>query len=234
MGLLIVLLQLTQDASGSDALEKILEQLDHAKTISCELRQESDCPIRIIDHKTGKESSTFLEHSTSKGVVLIKGNKCSLIVNETTSSGSHESQLISDGDTLLRIDRSAAFLKPAKNLRKNIVSMISWFGFGENADLLIGKGEHRPDDLYTRFALGNVRLVVGGSNQRIEYDVTDSRPPRAVRFKVKVSFDPKTYFISTRTLSQEGGWTVTESFDKWDIDSDIPDQKFFVPRERFY
>lgn len=56
-------------------------------------------------------------------------------------------------------------------------------------------------------------------------------------FKVKVWYDKTTFRLSKRTREMdqplgEGRTTVTETFDEWNVGSDIPDEKFHIPAKK--
>jgi outer membrane lipoprotein-sorting protein len=227
-----ILLQIVQDQAGVDALKQIHDKLSSAKTISFSIKQQMRTPTNIVDSETGEILSSFEERGTRIGVIVIKGEKCAMSFSEVTASRQSSNRIVSDGKQFALSDGSTRILESPRNLRRNLNYLLSWFGVGDYWEMLAPKGEGNPRNIDDQYALGTIRAVgQNGTEPAIEYTVVHRLVPKVVHLKVKLRYDPKSFLIQARTISNEekDGYVVNETYKDWLLDAEIPDAKFMVP-----
>jgi len=209
----------TASVPPEEALRKIREALETSETACIKFTLEPDTPSSVA-------ASGSLPRKT--GVVFLKqGNKLNLSVKEWASRDTHgvpeaEARVISDGTRMERclLRRGTEVSAEHLNAKPLAESLTEWF-------LRAGSLSSWPAviDLGAREAIRD--LKVDGSTPGAHVLSYTAGP-----VSVTLWYDPASYKVLRRMLRSEALGTVTETFQEYEFDEEMPDSLFVLATEK--
>jgi outer membrane lipoprotein-sorting protein len=227
MKLLLAAVLLVQDKSAEEMFKKIEDGIETAKT------------VRVVFHCAGQAPLPGGDQEVkSTGTLLLKeGNRINIFQRITAGGQEQELRHISDGATLLR--RWPGGLedtnKTPDTLSANVGIALArtWaqasFGGSGGPGSLTGK----KLDLREKYQVSDFKTEPDEKEAKVlSYKVT---PKRGDAMQITLFYDPQKLVPlkrTIRTLKPDEVMTLTETYEEFVLNADIPDEKFKLPEEK--
>jgi len=227
-----VILLATQEETPQQAFNKIQTAIVESSAFS----------VRVIaTEEARKYEATVL-------LACTKSNKLRLEFRQTMDGQSQESLTISDGGTLITVIASAHRdrMQCPSNLSKSQTAALCRLGFLPSFWLSLQlaeltKKEGRQLDFSAMLECEDFKFVSQKDGQRdIKYTVSCVESNRGVegvrnKFEVVISYDPKTYLPTKRTISELGakgrqGREYCEIYAEWTLGDKVDTRLFSLPK----
>ncbi len=224
------IIEVIQSAPGLEILRRIEDRISEAKTISIKCKWQQ-----------GAEET----HAMSAQIHLKKKDKIRVETSWTSKSGSRDILLVSNGSFVCYRppgdpgddNRQEFRFIPADGLNRKFVEEFTALDVLAAVTLWGQPGNAKQAEWHSGTARSRITKAIVGPEENglgtVSYEYAVFSNP----FKIKVWYDQKTFRLSKRSREMdqplgEGRTTVTESFDEWSVDSDIPDDKVQIPPEK--
>jgi outer membrane lipoprotein-sorting protein len=231
MDLLVATVILCQDKTAEDTFRKIEETIQKAKTLSIKFhfkaaKLTSDEELELDGTFLSKDGNRIrLECSTLRGELK---RELPIIVSDG-------SRVASFADGKIRQEKEASHNFNATlavlTTRGGVVSLMAGI-----QSLLVGEKKDTPN---AGEAMSITEIEMGeddGAMKTLNYKTVIKLPPsRTASVEVRLWYEPESLKLVKRTMSHKGksgSGTITETYNEFTINADIPDEKFKVPEEK--
>jgi outer membrane lipoprotein-sorting protein len=230
MNLLLAAVLLLQDNSAKETWKKVEDTVLAAKTVRIKFQWEPQM----------KEGALKGKDAYASGVLLVKqGNLFSLRAELKSEQRDLEVEILSDGSSLYRkLDLLNTRRDPVPpNLGRGfLVSSVRASIMMSVSFSQLGRPKVGTEDLEKYLAHPvEVSDVQDGADDKgaktLEYKIR-VRPGQTA--SIRVWYDPKTFLPQKRSIRREDqdAGTITETFEEFVLNADIPDEKFKLPEEK--
>lgn len=221
--LLAALLALLQDPAAEETWRKLEESIVKAKTVTVRFRVEG----------TGAQEAPDRDLRANGTMTLKEGGKMRLEITMTTGGRERKSVLIGDGKNLsLAVDGAETRSVPAAKGTEGLAPLLlARLGAMMSSFMPVGAGA--PEGSLSIEVSGVKAGEDDGAAKTLQFVTTNK-----VREKVmsatdtRLWWDPKTRLPIKRVLTLRKGdavqGTLTETYEKFELDADVPDETFRV------
>lgn len=219
---LLALAGLLQEASPEETLKKIEASLEKAKTVAVTFK---------VDGLGAKEGAD--RELKARGTALLKeGGKYRYTIVMLRAGQEQETTLVCDGAkaAMKRGESTARVVELPKGERVSMSAKIARMGAMMSGSMPPGEGNEDPA---RSLALKDFKAGENdGESKTIHYSAEITVRGRTASFDTRLWYDPKTLRLHKRTVTiRQGGeaqGSLTETYEKFELDGDLPDEKFKV------